>query len=184
MGLRRPVRLGCDTSEGSHRNGRVPVGTVRDALQLPDIRRIELGYGMSVTGEQAAMVSLVVYAFNAGGAPLAAAYAASRTLAGVGVMLVLTGLASRVRRDLLLRQITGLRAVLLAAAALTAAFHQPPGVVIALAAASSSLSFTYRPLQAASLPWLVRTPPALTASSAVTAVLEDSGRLGGPGVAC
>ena len=159
------------------------MGTVRDALQLPDIRRIELGYGMSVTGEQAAMVSLVVYAFNAGGAPLAAAYAASRTLAGVGVMLVLTGLASRVRRDLLLRQITGLRAVLLAAAALTAAFHQPPGVVIALAAASSSLSFTYRPLQAASLPWLVRTPAELTASSAVTAVMENSGRLGGPLVA-
>jgi hypothetical protein len=26
------------------------VGTVRDALQLPDMRRIELGYGMSITG--------------------------------------------------------------------------------------------------------------------------------------
>jgi hypothetical protein len=159
------------------------VGTVRDALQLPEIRRIEFGYGMSWTGEQAGVVSLLVYAFNAGGAPLAAAYAASRTLGGLGVMLVLTGLASRLRRDLLLRQVTGLRGLLLAAAALTAAFHQPPGVVIALAAASSSLSFTYRPLQAASLPWLVRTPAELTASSAVTAVMENSGRLGGPVVA-
>jgi hypothetical protein len=159
------------------------LGTVRDALQLPDIRRIELGYGMSWTGEQAGLVSLVVYAFNAGGAPLAAAYAASRTLAGMGVMLVLTGLASRLRRDLLLRQITGLRGLLLAAAAGTAAFHQPPGVVIALAAASSSFSFTYRPLQAASLPWLVRTPAELTASSAVTTVMENVGRLGGPVVA-
>jgi hypothetical protein len=159
------------------------VGTVRDALQLPDIRRIELGYGMSWTGEQAGPVSLVVYAFNAGGAPLAAAYAASRTLAGVGVMVVLAGLASRLRRDHLLRQITGLRAVLLAAAAVTAAVHQPPGVVMALAAASSSFSWTYRPLQAASLPWLVRTPAELTASSGVTAVMENSGRLGGPVVA-
>ena len=34
-------------------------------------------------GGQAGLVSLVVYAFNAGGAPLAAAYAASRTLAGM-----------------------------------------------------------------------------------------------------
>ena len=159
------------------------MGAVRDALQLPDIRRIELGYGMSWTGEQAGLVSLVVYAFNAGGAPLAAAYAASRTLAGVGVMVVLAGLASRLRRDLLLRRITGLRAVLLAAAAVTAAFHQPPGVVIALAAASSSFSWTYRPLQAASLPWLVRTPAELTASSGVSAVMENSGRLGGPVVA-
>jgi hypothetical protein len=72
---------------------------------------------MSVTGELAGTVSLVVFAFNAGGATLAAAYAASRTLAGVGVMLVLTGLTRWLRRDLLLRQITGLRAVLLAAAA-------------------------------------------------------------------
>jgi hypothetical protein len=138
---------------------------------------------MSVTGELAGTVSLVVYAFNAGGATLAAVYAASRTLAGVGVMLVLTGLTRRLRRDLLLRQITGLRAVLLAAAALTAVLHQPAGAVIALGAASSSLSWTYRPLQAASLPWLVRTPAELTASNAVAAVMENSGATAGPLVA-
>ena len=159
------------------------MGTVRDALRLPDIRRIEFGYGISVTGELAGTVSLVVYAFSTGGATLAAVYAASRTLAGLGVMLVLTGLTSRFRRDLLLRQITGLRAVLLAAAALTAVLHEPPGAVIALGAASSSLSWTYRPLQAASLPWLVRTPAELTASNAAAAVMENSGALAGPLVA-
>src|SRR5258708_20802596 len=106
MGLRRPVRLGCDTSEGSHRNGRVPVGTVRDALQLPDIRRIELGYGMSVAGEQAGMGSLVGYSFNAGGAPLAAAFAASRAPARVGVMLVLPGPPRRPRLGLFFRHLT------------------------------------------------------------------------------
>src|SRR5260221_346453 len=144
------------------------------------MRRIELGYGMSVTGELAGTVSLVVYAFGAGGAPLVAAYAASRTLAGVGVMLVLAAVTGRLRRDRALRLITGLRAVLLAAAALTAALHEPPAVVIALAAASSSLAGTYRPLQAAALLWLVRTPAELTASNAVTAVMENSGALIGP----
>jgi CRP-like cAMP-binding protein len=144
------------------------------------MRRIELGYGMSVTGELGGTVSLVVYAFSAGGAPLVAAYAASRTLAGVGVMLVLAGVTGRLRRDRSLRRITGLRAVLLAAAALTAALHEPPAVVIALAAASSSLAGTYRPLQAAALPWLVRTPAELAASNAVTAVMENSGALIGP----
>jgi hypothetical protein len=144
------------------------------------MRRIELGYGMSVTGELAGTVSLVVYAFGAGGAPLVAAYAASRTLAGVGVMLVLAAVTGRLRRDRALRLITGLRTVLLAAAALTAALHEPPAVVIALAAASSSLAGTYRPLQAAALLWLVRTPAELTASNAVTAVMENSGALIGP----
>ena len=156
------------------------MGTVRDALQLPDMRRIELGYGMSITGELAGTVALVVYALGAGGAALVAAYAASRTVAGMGVALVLTGLTSRLRRDRLLRWSTGVRAVLLAAAALLAASGQPPAAVIAAGAASSSLAGTYRPLQAAVLPWLVRTPAELAASNAVTAVMENSGALIGP----
>ena len=156
------------------------MGTVRDALQLPDMRRIELGYGMSITGELAGTVALVVYALGAGGAALVAAYAASRTVAGMGVALVLTGLTSRLRRDRLLRWITGARTVLLAAAALLAASHQPPAAVIAAATASSALAGTYRPLQAAALPWLVRTPAELAASNAVTAVMENSGAVIGP----
>ena len=156
------------------------MGTVRDALQLPGMRRIELGYGLSVTGELAGTVALVVYAVSAGGAALVAAYAASRTLAGMGAALVLTGVTNRLRRDRLLRWITGVRVVLLAAAAVLAAFHQPPAAVIVAGAAGSSLAGTYRPLQAAVLPWLVRTPVELTASNAVTAVMENSGALVGP----
>src|SRR5215470_435143 len=144
------------------------------------MRRIEIGYGMSITGELAGTVALVVYAVGAGGAALVAVYAAARTLAGMGVVLVLTGITSRLRRDRLLRWLTGVRAVLLAAAALLAAFGQPSAAVIAAGAASSSLAGTYRPLQAAVLPWLVRTPAELAASNAVTAVMENSGALIGP----
>jgi MFS family permease len=156
------------------------LGTVRDALQLPDMRRIELGYGLSITGELAGTVALVVYALSAGGAGLVAVYAASRTVAGMGVALVLTGITSRLRRDRLLRWSTGLRMILLAAAALLAASGQPSAAVIAAGAASSALAGTYRPLQAAVLPWLVRTPAELAASNAVTAVMENSGALAGP----
>ena len=156
------------------------MGTVRDALQLPDMRRIELGYGMSITGELAGTVALVVYAVGVGGAPLVAAYAAVRTVAGMGVVLVLTGITSRLRRDRLLRWITGVRAILLAAAALLAASGQPAVAVIAAGAASSALAGTYRPLQAAVLPWLVRTPAELAASNAVTAMMENGGALIGP----
>ena len=156
------------------------MGTVRDALQLPDMRRIELGYGLSITGELAGTVALVVYALSAGGAGLVAVYAASRTVAGMGVALVLTGITSRLRRDRLLRWSTGLRMILLAAAALLAASGQPSAAVIAAGAASSALAGTYRPLQAAVLPWLVRTPAELAASNAVTAVMENSGALAGP----
>src|SRR5215469_8954842 len=156
------------------------MGTVRDALQLPDMRRIELGYGLSITGELAGTVALVVYAVGAGGAALVAAYAAFRTLAGMGVALVLTGITGRLRRDRVLRWITGGRAILLVAAALLAVSGQPPAAVIAAGAASSALAGTYRPLQAAALPWLVRTPAELAASNAVTAMMENGGALIGP----
>ena len=156
------------------------MATVRDTLQRPGMRQIELGYGLSITGELAGTVALVVYAVGTGGAALVAAYAASRTVAGMAVALVLTGLTSRLRRDRLLRWSTGVRAVLLGAAALLAASGQPPAAVIAAGAASSALAGTYRPLQAAVLPWLVRTPAELTASNAVTAGMENSGALIGP----
>ena len=48
------------------------MGTVREALQLPGMRRIELAYGLSITGELAGTVALVVYAVSAGGAALGA----------------------------------------------------------------------------------------------------------------
>src|SRR6516164_509253 len=156
------------------------MGTVRDALQLPDMRRIELSYGLSITGELAGTVALVVYAVSAGGAGLVAACAAARTVAEMGGALGLTGITCRLRRDRLLRWITGVRSVFLAAAALLAALHQPPAAVIAAGAASSALAGTYRPLQAAVLPWLVRTPAELAASNAVTAVMENAGALAGP----
>ena len=88
-----------------------------------------------------------------------------------GVALVLTGITSRLRRDRLLRWTTGIRMVFLAAAALLTALHQPPAAVIAAGAASSALAGTYRPLQAAVLPWLVRTPAEFAASNAVTRMM-------------
>ncbi|HXJ27607.1 MAG TPA: cyclic nucleotide-binding domain-containing protein [Streptosporangiaceae bacterium] len=149
-------------------------------LQLPDVRRIEFGWGASVIGELAGQVTLVVYSFDKGGAPLVAAYVASRTLLSMVVTLGIAGLSSGTRTSLLLRRITGLRAALLALAALTAALSWDPAAVIALAAASSSLAGTYRPLQVAVLPWLVRTPAELTSANAVAAVLENSGALARP----
>jgi len=149
-------------------------------LRVPDVRRIELGWGASVIGELAGQVTLVVYSFDAGGAVLVAAYAASRTVVSMVVTLGLAGVSGRVRPGALLRRVTWLRAVLLALAALTAALHGAPVAVIALAAGSSSLAGTYRPLQVTILPWLVRTPAELTSANAVAAILENAGALAGP----
>ena len=84
---------------------------------------MELGWGASVIGELTGPVTLVVSSFDKGGAPLVAAYVASRTLLSMVVTLGIAGLSSSTRTSVLLRRITVLRAVLLALAALTAALY-------------------------------------------------------------
>jgi hypothetical protein len=152
----------------------------RDTLRSPDIRRIELGWGFSVVGEAASTVALVVFAFAAGGAGLVAVYGLFRMLAGVTVALGIAGLGDRVRSEVLLRGSTALKAILLTLATVTAAMDGPALGVIVLAASSSGLEGAYRPLQAATLQWLVRTPAELAAANVVASMMESTGNLIGP----
>jgi len=156
------------------------LATFRDALRSPDVRRIELGWGFSVVGEFASSVALVVFAYAAGGAALIAVYGLFRMLAGVTVALAIAGIGDRVRSEVLLRGSTALKAILLTLATITAAVDGPTLGVIALAAAGSGLEGAYRPLQAATLQWLVRTPAELTAANVVASMMESTGGLIGP----
>jgi len=153
---------------------------IREALRSPDVRRIELGWGLSVVGEFASTVALVVFAFAAGGAGLVAVYGLFRMLAGIAVALGIASIGDRARGEVLLRGSTALKAVLLALAAITATVDGPVLGVVALAAVSSGLEGAYRPLQASTLPWLVRTPAELTAANVVASMMESSGALVGP----
>ena len=152
----------------------------RDVLRSPDIRRIELGWGFSVVGEAASTVALVVFAFAAGGTGLVAVYGLFRMLAGVTVALGIAGIGDRVRSEVLLRGSTALKAILLTLATVTAAMDGPALGVIVLAAGSSGLEGAYRPLQAATLQWLVRTPAELAAANVVASMMESTGNLIGP----
>ena len=152
----------------------------RDVLRSPDIRRIELGWGFSVVGEAASTVALVVFAFAAAGAGLVAVYGLFRMVAGVAVALAIAGIGDRVRSEVLLRASTALKAILLTLATVTAAMDGPALGVIVLAASSSGLEGAYRPLQAATLQWLVRTPAELAAANVVASMMESTGNLIGP----
>ena len=157
--------------------------TFREALRSPNVRRIELGWGFSVVGEAASTVALVVFAFAAGGAGLVAVYGLFRMLAGITVALGIAGIGDRVRSEVPLRVSTALKAILLTLATVTAAMDGPALGVIVLAASSSGLEGAYRPLQAATLQWLVRTPAELAAANVVASMMESTGNLIGPVVA-
>jgi hypothetical protein len=152
----------------------------REALRSPDVRRIELGWALSVVGEFASTVALVVFAYAAGGAALVAVYGLFRMLAGVTVALGIAGIGDRVRSEVLLRGSTALKGILLTLATIIAAVDGPALGVITLAAVSSGLEGAYRPLQAATLQWLVRTPAELAAANVVASIMESTGALIGP----
>ena len=126
------------------------------------------------------MVALVVFAFAAGGAGLVAVYGLFRMVAGVAVALGIAGIGDRVHSEVLLRGSTALKTILLTLGTVTAAVDGPALGVVALAAISSGLEGAYRPLQAATLQWLVRTPTELAAANVVASMMESTGGLVGP----
>jgi MFS family permease len=65
-------------------------------------------------------------------------------------------------------------------AAAFAVADAPGAVVVALAAGAHSLSATFRPTQATSLPWLARTPAELTAATVTATMAENLAALVGP----
>jgi predicted MFS family arabinose efflux permease len=158
-------------------------GALRDVLRLPDVRRLELAWGLALVGYFASTIALFVYAFDEGGATLVAIYGVARAAPGAIVTPALLGLTGRVPVDRLLRATTAARAALIALAGAAAALHASPAVVLTLASIAASMEATFRPAQATALPWLARTPAELTAANAAATMSENTAALVGPALA-
>jgi MFS family permease len=150
------------------------------ALRQPDIRRLELGWGLSLTGTFGYTVSLLAYTYAEGGAGLVAFYGVASTVPGALLTPMLMSLNDRVGSATVLRATTALRTVLVAMSAAAALLGAPPLVAVLLAAAAHALSATFRPTQAAALPWLARTPAELTAATVAATMAENLAALVGP----
>jgi predicted MFS family arabinose efflux permease len=143
---------------------------------------LTLGWGCFVTSLMISQVALLVWTFQHGGAGLVAAYGVSATLPAAGITPLVTGLAGRIRGDVLLRAAVLVLALFTGVTALAVATGLNAAAVVVLAAAAAALAGTYRPLQAASLPWLVRTPEELSRANVRATVFENAGGLAGPAV--
>jgi predicted MFS family arabinose efflux permease len=172
--MRRPGRSGAGADQWT---------ALREVLRLPDVRRLELAWGLSLVGFFASTIALFVYAFDEGGATLVAIYGVARAAPGAIVTPWLLGLTDRVPVDRVLRATTAARAALIALAGAAAALHASPAVVLTLASISASMEATFRPAQATALPWLARTPAELTAANAAATMSENTAALVGPALA-
>ena len=150
------------------------------ALRQPDIRRLEVGWVLSLTGTFAYTVALLAYSYAEGGANLVAVYGVASTVPGAFLTPLLMSLTDRVGAASMLRTTTGVRTLLVALAALLAVVDGPAILVVVLTAATHSLSATFRPTQATALPWLARTPAELTLATVAATMAENVAALVGP----
>ena len=151
-----------------------------EALRHPDIRRLEVGWVLSLAGTFGYTVALLAYSYAEGGAGLVAGYGVASTVPGAVLTPMLMGLTDRLGAATMLRATTGTRTLLIAVAAVLAMTDAPAILVVALAAAAHSLSATFRPTQATALPWLARTPAELTMATVTATMAENLAALVGP----
>lgn len=148
----------------------------------PNVRRVELAWGMAITAEWGYFVALGVFAYNAGGASAVGLAGLVRLLPAGVVAPGAASLGDRIRRERLLLGAALLGTVALAGSAV-AAFADSEAGVFTGAALFGISSTLIRPTLQALLPSLTRTPEELVSSNAATSTVESLGTLIGPLVA-
>lgn len=155
---------------------------LRELASVPGLRAAIAAWGLSVVAEAAALVALLVVAYEVGGPALVAVFSALRAIPVLVIGPVLIGRSDRGARERWLLGVLLTRlALLVCAVALLLAGQSLPALVFG--GLASVLFTTHRPMNAALLPYLARTPAQLTASNGASAVVEGAGTLAGPAIA-
>jgi MFS family permease len=146
----------------------------------PQLRKLQLAFAGSVTGEWGFLVALAVYANDHGGATAVSAVLVIRWVASALTAPWLAYFADRYPRErvMLVADLSRVAAMAgMAAAAFTGA---SPVIVYVLAGFMAVASKTFRPAQAALLPLLAESPEELTAANATSTAIESVGTFVGP----
>jgi predicted MFS family arabinose efflux permease len=144
------------------------------------LRKLQIAFAGSITGEWGFLVALAVYANQHGGATAVSAVLVIRWVASALTAPWLAYFADRYRRErvMLVADLSRVAAMAgMAAAAFTGA---SPAIIFALAGFVAIASKTFRPAQAALLPLLAESPEELTAANATSTAIESVGTFLGP----
>jgi MFS family permease len=146
----------------------------------PDLRRLQLAWAGSLIGNWSYFIALAIYAYDQGGAAAVGVVSVIRMLPAAIASPFLAGLADRYSRKLVMIVSDVIRALLMAAAAVTIWQGWSAYVVYAIVAVSTLAGTVFRPAQAALLPHLARNPAELTAANVASSTLEAVGAFIGP----
>jgi MFS family permease len=144
------------------------------------LRKLQLAFIGSITGQWGYLVALAVYADQHGGAKAVSAVWIIRYLAGGLTAPWIAYVADRYRREHVMLAADLSRVVVMSAMAATVFTGSSPAIVYVLSGLMSIASSAFRPAQAALLPLLAATPEELTAANVSSTAIESVGSFAGP----
>lgn len=159
------------------------MGSLAEAFRVPNLRRLEIAWSLSVTADWISTLALAVYVFAVGGA------------LAVGVLglirMVPSGLAApfmalpgdRYPRERVMTVVEVARALLIAGAAVAVWLSWSTVILYLLVAVASVVTSAFRSTQYALLPTLARSPHELVAANVGLSTIEGLGMLVGPALA-
>jgi MFS family permease len=147
------------------------------------IRLLLLAWGITYAGDLAAFTVASVYLYRAGGAGYVGLLWLEYALFAALLVPLISSWSDRVRRERLLIATLVPRALLLGVAGAVMGGHGPAVLVAVLVALDGGLCSVFRPVQAALLPWLARTPDELTSANTAASVMQAVAMLVGPAFA-
>lgn len=159
----------------------IPV-PLREVLRNGAIVRVEVAWVSAVAAEWAYLVSLLVFAYGAGGVAAAGLVTTVRMLPPAILAPLIATIADRLAPNRVLAVIQAARAVTLGLGAVVILAGLPPAWIFAVAGLEGLLAVLKRPTTMALLPALARSPEQLVASNAVTSTGEAAGVLIGPAI--
>jgi MFS family permease len=156
---------------------------LRDVLDHQELRRAEVAFALACTSEAAFTVALGIIAFREGGAGAVGLVALLRMVPSAVGSTVLTPIADRARRELVLAVATLARAIAIGVAALLFASGAPAWTIYVSAVVATIGMTIFRPVHSALLPLLCAETTTLTSANVVRGTLEAAALLAGPVVA-
>lgn len=147
------------------------------------LRRVQTGWSIATTTTTLAPIILFVLAYQRGGPVLLAACSVTISVLGVLTASEVGHLAERHDLARVLRWTMSLGSSAMVVGAAAALADWSAVVTVAFGSLSVALFSTYRPLQAAALPWLVHTPHELARANVVAVGIENVAALVGPALA-
>jgi hypothetical protein len=153
------------------------------ALRNRALRRVEIAYGLAVGAEWAVWIAFLVYGYTHGGPSGGMTIALVQLVPSALLAPGLGMLAGRYRAGRVLLAGYLLEAASMVAAASLIAIEAPRWTVFAISVLVSMAITVTRPMQAALLPAIVRSPDELTASNVLAGWSENTWKLIAPAVA-